>query len=64
MIIGWSDEGEAFIVDVPELPGCMAHGNTRAKAIANAEEAVTVWIEAAKADGIKVPSPRGRLLVA
>jgi len=42
----------------------MAHGNTRAKAIANAEEAVTVWIETAKADGIKVPSPRGRLLVA
>jgi predicted RNase H-like HicB family nuclease len=64
MIIWWSDEDEAFIVDVPELPGCMAHGNTRAKAIANAEEAVTVWIETAKADGIKVPSPRGRLLVA
>ena len=44
MIIWWSDEDEAFIVDVPELPGCMAHGNTRAKAIANAEEAVTAWI--------------------
>jgi predicted RNase H-like HicB family nuclease len=44
-----------FIVDVPELPGCMAHGNPRGKAIANPEEAVTVWIETVKADSIKVP---------
>ena len=40
MIGWWSSEDGAFVVDVPELPGCMAHGNTRGKAIANAEEAV------------------------
>ena len=55
MIIWWSDEDEAFVVDIDyAMPATGA----------NAEEAVTVWIETAKADGIKVPSPRGRLLVA
>lgn len=40
MIVWWSDEDEAFVVDVPELSGCMAHGNTRAAAISSAEETV------------------------
>ncbi len=64
MIIWWSDEDAAFVVDVPELPGCMAHGSTRAEAIEHAEEAVALWIETATADGAKIPQPRGRLLVA
>jgi predicted RNase H-like HicB family nuclease len=64
MIIWWSDEDAAFVVDVPELPGCMAHGSTRAKAIANAEDAVAFWLETAKADGRPIPEPKGRLLVA
>lgn len=64
MIIWWSDEDAAFVVDVPELPGCMAHGSTRAEAIEQAEEAVALWIETASADGAKIPQPRGRLLVA
>ena len=64
MIIWWSDEDAAFVVDVPELPGCMAHGSTRAEAIEHAEEAVALWIETARADGAKIPQPRGRLLVA
>lgn len=64
MIIWWSDEDGAFVVDVPELPGCMAHGKTRAEAVTNAEDAIAFWIETAKADGIKIPAPRGRLLVA
>ena len=64
MIIWWSDEDAAFVVDVPELPGCMAHGNNRPEAIANAEEAVAFWLKTAKADGITVPKPRGRLVVA
>lgn len=42
MIIWWSDEDAAFVVDVPELPGCMAHGSTRAEAIEHAEEAVAL----------------------
>ncbi len=64
MIIWWSDEDAAFVVDVPEIPGCMAHGSTRAEAIEQAEEAVALWIETATADGAKIPQPRGRLLVA
>lgn len=64
MIVWWSDEDAAFVVDVPELPGCMAHGSSRGKAIANAEEAVALWIETARADGVDVPAPRGRLVIA
>jgi len=64
MIIWWSDEDGAFVVDVPELPGCMAHGKTRVDAIKNAEEAIAFWVKTAKDDGLKVPEPKGRLLYA
>ena len=64
MILWWSNEDDAYVVDVPELHGCMAHGATRQEAIANAEEAITFWIETAREDGLTVPTPRGRLLVA
>ena len=62
MIVWWSDEDKAFIVDVPELPGCMADGHTRAEGIANAEEAVSFWLQTAKEDGIAIPEPKGRLV--
>jgi predicted RNase H-like HicB family nuclease len=64
MIVWWSSEDEAYVVDVPELPGCMAHGNTRQEAILHAEEAVRFWIQTAKEDGLDIPSPRGRLIYA
>ena len=64
MIIWWSDEDSAFVVDVPELPGCMAHGKTRTAAIRNAEEAIIFWIKTAKADRLRIPEPKGRLMVA
>ena len=64
MILWWSDEDGAFVVDVPELPGCMAHGATRAAAIENAEAAIVFWLKTANADGIPVPQTKGRLLVA
>jgi predicted RNase H-like HicB family nuclease len=63
MIVWWSAEDNAFVVDVPELPGCMAHGNTRAEAIGNAD-AVAFWLQTAKEDGIAIPKPKGRLVVA
>ena len=64
MIIWWSAEDEAYVVDVPELPGCMAHGDSRQAAIKNAEDAIKFWIKTAKDDGLAVPEPRGRLVFA
>jgi predicted RNase H-like HicB family nuclease len=64
MIVWWSREGAAFVVDVPELPGCLAHGERRLEAIKNAEDAIAFWIETARQDGLAIPEPKGRLLVA
>jgi len=64
MIIWWSAEDSAYVVDVPELPGCMAHGSTRQDAIKNAEDAIKLWIKTAKEDGLEIPQPRGRLVFA
>lgn len=64
MIIWWSAEDEAYVVDVPELPGCMAHGETRHEAIKNAEAAIKFWIKTAKDDGLEIPQARGRLVYA
>jgi predicted RNase H-like HicB family nuclease len=64
MIIYWSEEDQAFIVEVPELPGCMADGPTYQDAIANAEVIVREWIETARDLGRSVPEPRGRLVYA
>ena len=64
MIVWWSDDDAAFVVEVPELPGCMAHGKTRSIAIRNAEDDIRLWIKTAKEDGLPVPQPRGRLVYA
>lgn len=64
MILWWSNEDDCYVVDVPELPGCMAHGGTRAEAIQNAEEAIHLWVQTAREDGVRVPKPKGRLLFA
>lgn len=58
MIISWSDEDGAFIVSVPELPGCMADGKTISEAVENAKVIISEWIEYAKEDGIPIPEPR------
>jgi predicted RNase H-like HicB family nuclease len=64
MIIYWSDQDDAFIAEVPELPGRAAHGRTYTEAVANAETIVNAWIETARELGRPVPQPRGRLLYA
>lgn len=63
-IIYWSDEDNAFIVEVPELSGCMADGATIKEAIENAEIVITEWIEVTKERGLEVPEPKGRLMYA
>jgi len=64
LIIFWDESDQIFVVDVPELPGCMAHGDTKSEAITQAEAAIDLWIETAKEDGIAIPEPRGRLMFA
>lgn len=62
LIIYWSDEDHAYLVEVPELPGCMADGETYAEALANAETIMRMWIETARELGRDVPEPKGRRL--
>ena len=62
IIIYWSDDDEAFIADAPELPGCMAHGDTYGTALLNIEEAMELWIDTAREIGKPVPEPGSRRL--
>lgn len=63
IIIFWSGEDEAFIAEVPELPGCMAHGATQEDALANAKQAMQLWIDTAREFGDPIPEPKGHRLV-
>jgi excisionase family DNA binding protein len=62
MVMYWSEEDQAYLVEVPELPGCMADGATRQEALANAEVIIQEWIATARALNRDVPQPQGRLL--
>ena len=63
ILIFWSDEDQAYIAEVPELPGCLAHGETAEKALANAQEAIELWISTANEFGDAIPEPKGRRLM-
>ena len=63
IIIYWSKEDEAFIADVPELPGCLAHGETPEAALKNVLEAIKLWIDTAKEFGDAIPEPKGKRLM-
>jgi predicted RNase H-like HicB family nuclease len=64
VIIYWSGEDEAFIAEVPELPGCAADGPTPGEALSNVEIVAHEWIETARDLGRQVPVPKGRLMFA
>ncbi len=64
IIIFWSEEDDAFVAEVPELPGCMADGETYREALSNAEQITREWVETAKDTGRIVPQPGGRLAYA
>ena len=64
LIVYWSDADDAFIVEVPELPGCMADGQTYEQAVTNARQVIEEWIETARELGRPVPEPKGRLMYA
>ena len=64
IIIFWSSEDNAYIAEVPELPGCMADGRNYQEALRNAEQIIEEWIETAKKLGRSIPQPKGRLMYA
>ena len=63
IILYWSSEDKVFVAEVPELPGCMAHGDTQEIALRNINEAIDLWIDTAKEFGDPVPEPKGRRLM-
>ncbi len=64
IIIFWSSDDNAFVAEVPELPGCMADGSSYQEALANAEVIIREWIETAREIGRTIPEPKGRLVFA
>jgi predicted RNase H-like HicB family nuclease len=64
IIIHWDDEDKIFVAEVPELPGCMAHGKDYDDALSNIKEAIELWIDTAKKYGDPIPKPKGRLMYA
>jgi predicted RNase H-like HicB family nuclease len=64
LIVYWSKEDDCFLVEVPELPGCMADGKTYGDAVKSAEAIVDEWIETARTLGRPIPEPRGKLACA
>ena len=63
IIIYWSHQDCVYVAEVPELPGCAAHGSTQEEAVRNVNDAVDLWIDTAKEFGDPVPSPKGRRLM-
>ena len=63
IIICWSNDDGAYVAEVPELPGCMAHGDTQEVALDNIGQAVELWLETAREFGDPIPEPKGRRLM-
>ena len=59
IILYWSEADRAFVAEVPELPGCMAHGDTQESALRHINQAMTLWIDTAREHGGPVPDPKG-----
>ncbi len=63
IILYWSEEDKVFIAEVPELPGCIAHGDTQEASLANAKEAIRLWLDTAREFGDPIPAPKGQRLM-
>ncbi|MDZ7960359.1 MAG: type II toxin-antitoxin system HicB family antitoxin [Aulosira sp. DedQUE10] len=62
IILYWSKEDQAFIAEVPELPGCAADGQTYQEALQNIEIIMKEWVETAKKLGRQIPEPKQRII--
>jgi predicted RNase H-like HicB family nuclease len=63
IILYWSETDQATVAEIPELPGCTAHGDDPQAALANVHDAIALWIETARAHGDPVPEPKKRRLL-
>ena len=63
IIMYWSNEDEIYIAEVPELPGCAAHGDSPENALANVHDAISLWIDTAREFGDPIPEPKGERLI-
>ena len=63
IIIYWSNTDDTFVAEVPELPGCMAHGATQEGALQNVNQAITLWLDTAHEFGDPIPEPKGERLM-
>jgi predicted RNase H-like HicB family nuclease len=63
IIMYWSNEDDAFVAEVPELPGCAAHGNTQEMALAEVKQAMDLWVDTAREFGDQIPEPKGERLM-
>ena len=62
-IIYWSKEDKVYVAEVPELPGCMAHGDSYESALENAKDAIQLWLDTASKFGDPIPEPKGHRLI-
>ncbi len=63
IILYWSNKDKAFVAEIPELPGCMAHGETQDDALRNVNDAITLWIDTEKEFGDPIAQPKDRRLM-
>jgi predicted RNase H-like HicB family nuclease len=63
IILYWSDEDSVYVAEVPELPGCMAHGENQELALRSIQEAIQLWIDTARELNEPIPVPKGRRLM-
>lgn len=63
ILLYWSNADDAFVAEVPELPGCAAHGDTQEDALKNINQAIAIWIDTAKESGEPIPEPKGERLM-
>ncbi len=63
IILYWSNEDRAFVAEVPELPGCSAHGDSHEAALSHVKEAIRLWIDTAREFGDPIPQPKGERLM-
>jgi len=64
VIVWWNEKDQSFIVEAPELPGCMSDGETYEEALKNIKLIISEWVETAKELGREIPEPKGKLMYA